>query len=183
MPNAPWWASADTKTKERAIKVLNGEALSLGAVTLPGLRDFARYKKGWLTGAERHAFRGKMLATWQPVQRGHDQLSDILKWRGGAALPSDVRRCKYKKCSRFFLVRKKRPTRLYCSPKKCGRNFRCSKSMNGKIQRIRERKLKRVRLALKAFRRIPDWKKRVARRARVTQNFVSYAIRRGELPR
>jgi hypothetical protein len=55
--------------------------------------------------------------------------------------------------------------------------------MNAKIQKIRERKLARVRSALKAFRGRSDWKKRTARRARVTENFVSYAIRRGELTR
>lgn len=180
MLSASWWGKADIDSKERAIKVLNKEALSLGAVKLQGLREFARYKKGWLTGDARHAFIGKMRRDWQPVQDKHDQLAEVLKWRDGAARPRDIRRCKYKTCSRFFLVRKSRADRLYCSPK-CGRNYRASKSMNTKVKKIRERKLKRVRSAWKAFRGYPGRKQRTAQRAKVTENFVSYAIRAGEL--
>ena len=180
MPSSSLWRKADIETKERAIRVGNREAFSLGPVKLQGLREFARYKKGLLTGDERHAFIGKMRKDWGPVQDKHDLLAEVLRWRDSAARPQDVRRCKYKSCSRFFLVRKSRADRRYCSPK-CGRNYRASKSMNAKIQKLRERKLARVRSALKAFRGRLDWKERTAQRARVTENFVSYATRRGEI--
>jgi len=38
-----------------------------------------------------------------------------------------------------------------------------------------------VRAALKLFEGQSDWKEKVARRARVKKNFISYAIRSGEV--
>ena len=180
MLSMSWWRKKTIEYKERTVKVLNGEAFSLGVVYLPGLRSFKRFQKGLLTPEESRAFRKLMRKHWQPEQDAHNQLAEILRWRDGAPRPSDIRRCRYKRCSRFLLVRENRTDRCYCSAK-CGRNYRASKSMNAKIQKVRERKLKRVRSAWRAFRGRPDWKERIARRARVTVNFISYAIRRGEL--
>jgi hypothetical protein len=53
--------------------------------------------------------------------------------------------------------------------------------MNKKNHRAKEHKLQRVGVALTEFRNMPDWKERVAKRARVTLNFITNAIRRGEL--
>lgn len=182
MASTTWWDAASPEYKERAVRVLNREVFSLGSVELAGLPDFERYQRGLLTGDEFRAFRIKRRTTWQPIDARRDQLSAIVQWRSSAALPPDVRRCRYKRCARFFLVSKSRPDRAYCN-RTCGRNYRALKSMNAKKQGIRERKLKRVRNALKAFRGIPDWKERTARRARVTPNFISYALRRGEIKR
>jgi hypothetical protein len=181
MSSASWWDKATIEYKKRAVRVLNGEAFSLGEVRLPGLRRYKQFRKGLLTGEESHTFVRLMRKTWKLEQDTRDQLAAIVRWRNGADLPPDIRRCRYRRCSRFLLVRSSRVDRCYCSPK-CGRNYRASKSMNAKIQKVRERKLKRVRLALGAFQGRPDWKEQAARQARVSPNFISYAIRRGELP-
>jgi len=180
MSSTSWWDKTPIEFKKRAVKVLNGEAFSLGEVRLPGLRRYKQFRKGLLTGEESHAFVRLMRKTWKPEQDARDQLAAIVRWRDGTNLPPDIRRCRYRRCSRFFLVRSSRVDRCYCSPK-CGRNYRAAKSMNAKIQKVRERKLKRVRLALNAFRGRPDWKILVARRTRVTPNFISYAIRRKDI--
>jgi hypothetical protein len=181
MPLLPWWDKASSEIKEQAIRIIKRQpgARSLGTVVLPGLREFENYRRDKLKGDELHTFLEKMKKTWQPVQERKGQLAAIEKWR--AVLLRDLRKCRNKPCPRFFLLRRNRPTRLYCS-KNCGRNYRSSKSMNRKIQKRRERKLKRVTIAWKAFQGMPDRKERTARRARVTPNFITYAIRRGELP-
>lgn len=180
MPILSWWDKASVEDKEQAIRVLNKKTFSLGTVKVLGLREFAKYKKGFLTGDVRHTFVRKMRATWQPVQDRHDQLTEVLNWRDGAPLPRDIRTCRYKPCGMFFLVRKSRKTRVFHS-RKCGSNYHASKSMNRKIQKARERKLKRVRKALRVFGKMADWKRRAARRARVTEKFITHAIRRKEL--
>jgi hypothetical protein len=108
------------------------------------------------------------------------RVGQFYEWRDGATLPADIRRCLYKQCSQFILVRKTRAGRLYCSPE-CGKNFHALKSTNKKKRAVAQLKLKRIRHALRVFRHLPDWKERTARRARVTPNFITYAIRRGEI--
>jgi hypothetical protein len=182
MPTLSWWYKKPIEYKERAVKVLNGEAFSLGVVNLPGLRSFNRFQKGLLTPDESRAFRKLMQKHWQSEQDAHNQLAEILKWRAGAPLPSDIRRCRrYPRCEKFFLVGSRAKRLYYCASQKCGGNYRSLKSMNKKKRRIAELKLKRVRLARKIFGHLPDWKERTAKRAQVTPNFISYAIRRGEL--
>jgi hypothetical protein len=80
-------------------------------------------------------------------------------------------------------VSKSRPKKKYCTPAICGRNVRVARFQNTRNRRIRKADLKRVRAARKLFRGMPDWKVRTALKARVKQNFISYAIRRGEIPR
>jgi hypothetical protein len=53
--------------------------------------------------------------------------------------------------------------------------------MNRKIAEERAGKLERVRVAAESFRGSPNWKELTARRAGVTPNFITYAIRRGEI--
>jgi hypothetical protein len=175
------WDEKTDEYKDRAVKVLNREAFSLGEIKLPGLRAYKQFRKGLLTGDEAHLFRKLMRKTWQPEENARSELAEIVRWRDGISVPPlDIRRCRYRRCSRFFRVRKSRVDRRYCSSK-CGTNYRASKSMNSKINTARQQKLARVRSALKVFRGRPDWKERAARRARVTLNFISYAIARGEL--
>jgi len=51
--------------------------------------------------------------------------------------------------SLFYRIRAKtsRPTKLYCDPYVCGRNFRSLKSMNKKNRAAKECKLKRAEKA------------------------------------
>jgi hypothetical protein len=182
MPILTWWPKASREAKKQAIRVANRESFSLGPVRLPAIRGWRSYQRGLLQPLELRAFRDflSQIDPDRPLREVREQMTDILKWRTGAATPRDVRRCTYKKCSRFFLVSKSRDDRLYCSPK-CGSNFRASKSMNKNNHAAEERKLKRVRSALKTCPPVPDWKKRVARRALVTSNFITYAINRGKI--
>jgi hypothetical protein len=182
MPIPAWWGKANIEDKKRAVRLLNREsgAISLGVRHLPAIPDWQEAKGRLLTGDRLHRFSGQMRAEEQERREIIEQFAAIEKWRDGATLPPDVRICRYKKCPRFFLFRKNWRIRFYCS-KKCGGNYRASKSMNRKIQNLRERKLKRVRIALKTMVRASDWKKRVARKVCVSQNFITYAIRRGEL--
>ena len=175
-----WWRKADDKTKERAIRVLNGQAFSLGSVHFNGMAEWEQFRRGLLFADDLRRFMQKMREQDEPLQEQREQLEAIRKWQSGAPLPHDIRRCRYERCRRFCLVRKSRPGRVFHSSK-CGRNYRAAKCMRERVRQTRERKLKRVRAALKMFRHLPDWRERTASKARVTVNFVSYAIRRGEL--
>ena len=129
-----------------------------------------------MTGEDLKAFRGRKREGWGRFIRDYaenrEQFALIEKWRNGAPLPRDVRRCQFERCTRFFLVGK-RPGHLSCSTN-CGSYFR--------IQKARSRDLKRVKAAMKSISvDARDWKEKVARKARVTPNFVTYAIRRGDL--
>jgi hypothetical protein len=178
-----WWTKADIEAKERVVRMLNNERrkgdFSLGPVrhsSRHSENQISRFERGLMTGEDLKAFRGRKREGWSRFIRDYaeirEQFALIEKWRNGAALPRDVRRCQFERCSRFFLVGK-RPGRLSCSTN-CGSYFR--------IQKARRRDLERVKIAMKS---IPadahDWKERVARKARVTKNFVTYTIRRGEV--
>jgi hypothetical protein len=169
MQNLLWWNKLSPALKLRAVQMLNREVVSWEIKydpKLPGAWDrFGRY---WQDNSARAAQIFPQILTIREAIREALKNGDPLP-----PLPPDIRRCRYKPCSRFFLVPKNRLNRVYCSPKKCGANYR----MNKKNARARTRKLKRVRTALKAFRHLPDWQERTARKARVTKNFITYAIR------
>ncbi len=175
-----WWQGVTVREKRQAIRVLNRETPSLGPVNLPAIPKWRRWR-------ERQSQRLPMPSV--DLQLQHEarilstrraRLETVMQWRATGILPQDVRRCKYAPCSRFFLAPKHRPGKVYDSDR-CGRNFRSAKCMNTKLAAVRACKLARVRRAKKAFRGMPDWKERTARRAGVTRNFVSYAVARGEI--
>jgi hypothetical protein len=171
----------DAQTKERAIQRLNGvPGVSLGTISFPGDPEYDKYRRGLLAGDERRIYLAKLRIAYQPLQAKHELINAIMRWRAGAPLPPDIRRCKHRPCSKFFLVRNSRPSKACCS-ERCGRNFRSSKSMNLKNAKLRQRKLVRLRIALRKLSGGPDWKERAAQRARVTKNFVSIAVRLGEI--
>jgi hypothetical protein len=182
MPSPVWWSKARVEEKEQAIRVLNKQASSLGPVSLPLIPEWDQRRRGVLFGDDLRRFRQKMRQADEPLRHVHEQWEAIEKWQNGAALPSDVRRCRYEGCKTktFLLVRQSRPGRVFCSPE-CARSHHATLCMRRKVQAARERKLRRLRNALKDFRGLPDWKERAARKARVTPNFVTYAIQRGEL--
>lgn len=170
-----WWDEASIRAKERAILILNRQAFSLGEIRLPAIPEWQKFKDGLLFGEDLQSLYRKWRDTDQPWQDAREQLAIVVEWRNGSRpLPSDIRRCAY--CSKFYLVTN-RADKQYCDPKTCGAYHR----MKRKRGKDRERKLARLRAALKRFRGMPDWKERAARRARVTPNFISYAIRRGEI--
>lgn len=162
--------------EQQIIRVLNGQASSLGEVRLSAIPRWGElYRRAGLglptPNVERQVYRSEgELRTHRAL------LARILGWRNGSIpLPPNIRRCRY--CSRFFQV-ESRGNRVYCEPKTCGAYYR----MRKKRQKDRERKLARVRVAWQRYRE-PDRKFKAARRACVTQKFVSEAIRRGELPK
>jgi hypothetical protein len=197
MFNTRWWSKASIEQKERAVRILNKKAFPPGqAASLGSLRydpeisddDRANYERGLMWADDLRRFSRKirqaekgLLPAYERFllerEEIHDQFAAIKEWQSGAnlpPLPPDLRRCRYKLCSQFFIVSKTRKNRLSCSPK-CGRKHGGAKAMNKK----RERKLEQV-IALKDSGQKLD-KKQIARRARVTPNFISYAIRRGEI--
>jgi hypothetical protein len=178
-----WWTKADIEAKERVVRMLNNERragdFSLGIVrhTPRHSKDqISRFERGLMTGEDLKAFRGRKREGWSRFIRDYaenrEQFALIEKWRNGAPLPRDLRRCQFERCRRFFLVGK-RPGQLSCSTN-CGSYFR--------IQKAKRRDLDRINAAMKSIPAdAPDWKERVARKARVTPNFITYAIRRGEV--
>lgn len=179
MVSMGWWIKAGIKQKDRAIQFANKEAFSLGPVEQKAIPQWENARRGLLFGADLRKFRQEMRQSDRPLQDAREALKSILEWRAGGPLPSDVRKCRYARCSMFFLVRSRR-NRVHCS-RKCTLAFSATVAMRKRIQIARAHKLKRVKAALKQFRNLPDWKERAARKARVTQNFITYAIRRKEL--
>jgi hypothetical protein len=179
-----WWDNAETEQKERVVRLLNGETHVPWPFPGPPVRVWGKAREK----AQQKIQRGLPVRIMEREVRKdrkifveyYRRVGQFYEWRVGTNLPADIRRCLYERCSKFFLVRKTRAGRLYCSPK-CGKNFRAVKSMNKKKRALAQRKLKRVRRALRVFRHRPDWKELTARRARVTTNFITYAIRRGEI--
>jgi hypothetical protein len=183
MPSPVWWSKASVEEKEQAIRVLNKQASSLGPVSLPPIPKWDQRRRGVLFGDDLRRFGQEMRKADEPLRHVHEQWEAIEKWQNGSPLPSDVRRCRYEACKTptpFFLVRASRSGRVFCSPK-CARGHHATLCMRQKIRTARERKLRRLRNTLRNFRGLLNWKERAARKARVTQNFVTYAIRLGEI--
>jgi hypothetical protein len=182
MPETHWSNKETDSYIARVVKVLNREAFSLPGTTVKERAWHRLYHKRLLKGDVKQAFEYWTEEQWKGVPREHARLAEVLAWRNGAALPSTFRRCKYEKCARFFRVPKSRPGCLYCKPKLCSRNFRSLKSMNKKKREIRRSDLERVKIAMQSIPAdAPDWKRRVARKARVKMNFISYFFRFGQL--
>lgn len=179
-----WWKEANRKQKEQVIRLLNGHKPAwpfLVPKALPSRTQRRMLERIELGLPARPSENQEERSLRKLFVAYHEQISLLhYTWKEGYDLPPDIRRCRYKRCRRFFLVRTNRPGRLACS-KKCGGNYRASKSMNKKIQKARAAKLRRVRAALKRFEHLDDWKEKTALRAHVTPNFISYAIRRKEL--
>jgi len=208
MPTPTWLEKASTEDKEGVVKLLNGERADVETLSRRRPKLIGTDLDRWWeyvfvnenlfrvpVGAPSEKYRlrarhGKRFASiakefkQEDAAREaiHSRLRDIENWRNGSAtVPSIIRRCRYERCGRFFLVPKSRPGKLYCDSDVCGRNFRAAKSMNKKNHAARARKLRGVSRAIERFRDQPDWKERAARTARVSKNFITYAIRRGEL--
>jgi hypothetical protein len=166
MVDATYWDTLNATVKKQIIRIANGEARSAGSISFDGIPDIT-------TAAAKLARRIQ-----NARYRNHRKRVEMaLLLRSGAVSVEDVRCCRHKQCSKLFLIPKSRPQKESCSVK-CGRNFRQSKFK----KTARRRDLERVKIAMKS---VPadarDWKARVARKARVTPNFISYAIRFGQL--
>lgn len=86
-------------------------------------------------------------------------------------------RCDY--CQDFFEAKDLRDRR-YCSPE-CGHSQEAAKCASRDWASDRAEKLQRARDAQKLWPPDTDWKEFVAAKARVTKNFLTYAVRNGEL--
>lgn len=177
-----WWVGVTPWEKKRAVRFLNREVASLGAVSFPVIAAWARYRERLRHGLPSPTVRSQLAREDKTLSVQRHRLTTVNHWLRSGIFPADVRRCKHEPCSHFFLVPAdgRAKGKLYHDPK-CRRNFHCSKFMNRKIRANRARKLARVRRAMKVLRKMPDWKQRVARSAGVTKNFITYATRRGEI--
>lgn len=182
-----WWECASPEQKELIVRRLNGKTGGRWPFPVPPVRVFEKKRK--------RAQRRLRLAL--PVDRrlGRQERDDrtlfvehyrrvgwFQEWSAGVNLPPDIRRCAYEKCSRFFLV-SARAEKKYCRLVPCGRNDRVLEFCNARNRGVRKDDLKRVLAAEKLFRGLPDWKVRVALKARVKQNFITYCVRLGKIPR
>lgn len=152
----------------------------------PAMTDQDRHRLKMRLGKERLAAITEQLRKEEEDRQGiQARLLQVEKWRTGQEpLPSDIRRCKNRKLRRkdyvhYFLTSPNR-RKQFCDDK-CRGRYRTRKSDTSKAETERAPKLQRVRKAMKLYRGLPDWKDRAARRAGVTKNFITYAIRRKEL--
>jgi hypothetical protein len=185
MPSPVWWSKASIEDKEQIVRLLNGEASArwpfLGPPVRVQTKERNRAQQRIRVGLPaQQSVERQVRADRKVFVEQYKRVGQFLEWRGSGELPSDIRRCKREGCKTFLLVRQSRPGRVFCSPK-CARGHHATLCMRQKIQAARERKLRRLRNALENCRSLPDWKERAARKARVTPNFVAYAVRRGEV--
>jgi len=88
------------------------------------------------------------------------------------------------RCRRYFLNKSKRRNKVYCS-QRCGHTTTAIKSTRKRRRQQREQTLKRVRTELRNL--VPDtpkasqWKRYLARRAGVTNKWITRAVNKGEL--
>jgi hypothetical protein len=88
------------------------------------------------------------------------------------------------RCRRYFLSKSKRRNKVYCGPR-CGHATTAIKSTRKRRRQQREQTLKRVRTELRNL--VPDtpkasqWKRYLARRAGVTNKWITRAVNKGEL--
>jgi hypothetical protein len=100
------------------------------------------------------------------------------------ASPAAERFGKCDRCARYYVSRTARPNKRFCS-RSCAWRDSATQAVQRKRQTEWEEKLKRTRAVLRDL--LPedvgrkDWKKRVARKASVTPNWLTRAINRGDL--
>jgi len=130
MPTPTWLEKASAEVKEAVVRMLNGQRVDgVFSQRLPAIALWNEYVfvKEHLfqvpvgSASEKYRLRarhGKRFASISEQLKKeddarnaiHSQLRDIESWRNGSALlPSIIRRCRYERCSRFFLVPTSRP--------------------------------------------------------------------------
>jgi hypothetical protein len=156
------------------LRILNGQAFSLGEVKLVPVSGYARLYERMLRGLPTPNVERQVSQT-ETVQRERRKLlATVLGWRSGSIpMPPSIRRCRH--CAKFFLV-ESRANKLYCEPKTCGAYFR----MRKKKRADRKQKLAKLRGAWMMCRE-PDRKFKAARKAGVTLKFVTSALTRKEI--
>jgi hypothetical protein len=176
VPDLSWWYGASAKQQERTIRLLNGETNIRWPFPVPPVRvrgrDRERAHERLQLGLPVQAgVKGEVHEDRKIFVEHYRRIGQFYEWRTGVNLPSNIRRCGW--CPNFFLVGN-RPGRAFCSTN-CG-----SYSRNRDAER---RKLEQLKIAMQSIpANAPNWKARAARKARVTPNFITYAIRRGEMP-
>jgi hypothetical protein len=159
--------SKNQTQKQRAIRAQLEKELSLARRASP----FAR------SGAfiPRQTGEGIPAPKWLPrFIRMELELRDTLK-----RLPGYSRLCVCRKCEKFF-IRKTARHRDYCS-RKCAGNASAQTTMERKRAVERAIALKRVRAALRSCPPGCDPSEWAATKARVTKNWITYAVARGEV--
>lgn len=156
------------------LRILNGQAFSLGEVKLLPVLGWARLYERMRRGLPTPNVEERVSGSETVLRERRKLLATVLGWRNGSIqLPSRIRRCRH--CTKFFLI-ENRTNQLYCTPKTCGAYFRITK----KKGKDRDRKLAKLRSAWNMCRE-PDRKFKAARKAGVTLKFVAYALTRKEI--
>jgi hypothetical protein len=120
---------------------------------------------------EKHASRGAR------VVRTLEALRDLPLEQLKEIFGSRLWRCYA--CGKFFLAGNER-YRKYCT-KRCGHGLEAAKAMRTKRAMNRAAQLRRARDAQKLCPRNTDWKEFVVAKTGLSQNFLTYAIRFGDL--
>jgi len=175
-----WWKRASIDQQKQIVRMLNGDTSARWPFPGPRVRVWTKARERAQSRIS-HGLHAPNIERQVREDRRifvdhYRRVGQFYGWRDGLELPANIRRCRYERCSRFFLITN-RKTRLFCS-ENCGSKFR----VLAMKRRNKERKLARVRSAMKFYRGRRDQKRRAARRARVTTNFITHAITQGEVP-
>jgi hypothetical protein len=173
-----WWSTLSPTVKKIALRIANDEPISRTKKLDNGQmvsEDLGMNFEGIPNPSSAEGRRKRLEQDLKYLNHRKRMEVGLLLKTGKLAL-RDVRRCRHKKCARLFLIPKSRPQKESCSLE-CGRNSRQSRFKSER----RSRAIARVRKFWKAMRGRADRKEQTARRAGVTKNFITYAIRRGDV--
>jgi hypothetical protein len=121
---------------------------------------------------EEHVSRGAR------VVRALETLRNLPLEQLQQALGSRLWRCR--KCQKFFMATDAR-YRAYCTRLKCGKNYEAEKATKKRRELIRATKLRAARRAQSSCPPDRDWKEFVATETGVSKNFLTYAVKYGDL--
>jgi hypothetical protein len=181
MSQPHWFDIVGPEYQAQVIKVLNRRSFHLPAfVPKQDSIPFEKYYAGLLTGDLLRKFRREAREAWKDQPLGLERLREVVRWRDGLEpLHPKIRKCGNARCGTFFAVTN-RLSKTYCD-RPCTTSETARRSMKAKHEKVRRPLLARARRAVKRYGHLTDWKRRAAEAAGVKMNFISYAIRRGEI--
>lgn len=178
-----WFELVDAEYKARVLEVASGRAFSLPKFVPnqgPDSAESEKFHSGMLTGDLLKRYLRRRAEAWKDFPSGVARLNEVVRWRKGLELPPPmIRQCARPACREFFAVTN-RAAKTYCG-RKCTAAESARRAMKAKHDRARRPMLMRAKRAVNQFREQPDWKQRASEAAGVTLNFISFAVRRGEI--
>src|SRR5580704_16854693 len=136
-----WWDNAALEQKVSIVRLLNGETGIQWPFSVPMVRLWAKDRKRAQERiqlglpAQKHV-KDQVQDDRSIFVEHHRRVGQFQEWIGGVNLPPDIRRCRYAKCSRFFLVSPSRPGKVSCTAR-CKGNFKVGAFQNEKNRGIR----------------------------------------------